>query len=144
MLQIMCWVDPEDFDYLDSMSKRNEKVDYYGYLFEVEGGPETGESSVVKVVVVELISAKMAVGLAIPNDLKIDGEFKIGFISHYDPNKDIPFVCKLSNEVKRTNYMGDDLEKLEYIGFTLEKFYENKGAKFYLHDLRGAKSSENE
>ena len=39
MLQIMCWVDPEDFDYLDSMSKRNEKVNYYGYLFEVEGGP---------------------------------------------------------------------------------------------------------
>jgi len=144
MLQIMCWVDIEDFDYLDSMSKRNEKVDYYGYLFEVEGGSETSGNSVVKVVVVELVNAKMAMGLAIPNDLKIEGEFKIGFISHYDPKKDIPFVCKLSNEVKRTNYMGDDLEKLEYIGFTLEKFYENKGAKFYLHDLRGAKSSENE
>lgn len=143
MLQVMCWVEPEDFDCLDTMSKRNEKVDYYGYLFEIEGGTETTGSSVVKVVVVELVNAKMAVGLAIPNGLKIEGEFKIGFIRYDDPNKDIPFVCKLSNEVKRIKYMGDELEKLEYIGFTLEKFYENKGAKFYLHDLRGAKSPEN-
>jgi hypothetical protein len=68
--------------------------------------------------------------------MTIDGEFKIEFISYEDPLKDIPIVCKLSKEVSTPTYIGDDDAKLEYISFSLEKFYENKGARFYLHDLR--------
>ena len=138
MLQIMCWLDAEDYMYISSINEQKIPIDYYGYTFEVSGSAGSTEgSSTVKLIVVELINVKMAVGFVIPNEMKIDGEFKIGFISYEDPLKDIPIVCKLSQEVKRATYMGDDEAKLEYIGFSLEKFYENKGARFYLHDLRG-------
>jgi len=139
MIQIMCWLDAEDYMYLSSIDEKNLAINYYGYMFEVTGGSETmGGSTTVKLMVIELINAKLAVGFALPSDFKIDGEFRLGFISYENPTKDIPIVCKLSKEVKRASYMGDDNEKLEYIGFSLEKFYENKDVRFYLHDLRGS------
>ena len=142
MIQIMCWLDEEDYRYLKSIGEKDMAVDYYGYMFEVTGGSETtGGSTTVKLMVVELINARLAVGFALPLDFKIDGEFQLGFISHENPTEDIPIVCKLSNEVKKASYMGDDNEKLEYVGFSLEKFYESKDVRFYLHDLRGSQKA---
>jgi hypothetical protein len=91
--------------------------------------------------VVELLNAYIAVGLVLPNNISLDGEFQLNFISQDNPSRDIPLVCKLSDEVKRTVYKGDDIEKLEYVGFSLEKFYESKGVTFYLYDLRGSGQS---
>lgn len=137
MLQILCWVDSEDYLFLQSMNEQNQTLNYYGYTFEVEGGTEGIGTSVVRLLVVEFISAKMAVGFVIPNTFKLESnELTLRFVSHENPSKDIPVACKLSDEVKKASYMGDDQEKIEYIGFTLEKFYEKNNAKFYLHDLR--------
>jgi len=137
MLQIMCWIDSEDYWYLHSLNEKNESLEYYGYRFEVEGGTEGIGSSSVRLLIVEFISAKMALGFVTPKDFKLEKpDLTLRFISHEEPTKDVPVQCKISEEVKRASYMGDDQEKIEYIGFTLEKFYESHNAKFYLHDLR--------
>ncbi len=137
MLQIMCWVDSEDYWHLHSLNERNQSLDYYGYRFEVEGGTEGIGTSSVRLLIVEFISAKMAVGFVTPRDFKLeDNDLTLRFISHEQPTDDVPVQCKISDEVKRASYMGDDQEKIEYIGITLEKFYESHNAKFYLHDLR--------
>ena len=39
MLQIMCWVDSEDYWYLHSLNEKNQSLEYYGYRFEVEAEP---------------------------------------------------------------------------------------------------------
>lgn len=143
MLQIVCFVTSEDYLYLNSMGEQNIPVNYYGYTFEVDSVGETeGGSSRVRVIVVELINANMALGFAVRNDMSIDGEFQLNFTSQDNPTKDIPIVCKLSQEVKRTSYSGDDIAKLEYLGLSLEKFYESKGATFYFYDLRGSRDKE--
>ena len=140
MLQIMCFITSEDYLYLNSIGEQNISVNYYGYTFEVDGVGETeGGSSRVRVIVVELINANMALGFAVRNDMSIDGEFQLNFISQDNPSRDIPIICKLSQEVKRTSYSGDDIAKLEYLGLSLEKFYESKGATFYFYDLRGSR-----
>ena len=137
MLQIMCWVDSEDYWYLHSLNERNESLEYYGYRFEVEGGTEGIGTSSIRLLIVEFISAKMALGFVTPKDFKLEKpDLTLRFISHEQPTADVPVQCKISDEVKRASYMGDDQEKIEYIGFTLEKFYESHNAKFYLHDLR--------
>ncbi|HVY55980.1 MAG TPA: hypothetical protein VHC46_09515 [Thermodesulfobacteriota bacterium] len=137
MLQIMCWVDSEDYWYLHSLNEKNQSLDYYGYRFEVEGGTEGIGTSSIRLLIVEFISAKMAIGFVIPKNFKLeDPDLTLRFISHEQPTNDVPVHCKISDEVKRASYMGDDQEKIEYIGFTLEKFYESHNAKFYLHDLR--------
>lgn len=138
MLQIICWLESEDYSYFNSLNEKNTPVNYYAYRINITGGPEaTSNSKIVSIIVVELINANIAVGIAIPETLEIDGEFKLGFISQEFPDKNIPLTCKLSKEVKRAEYMGDENEKLEYVGFSLEKFYQNKGVNFYLNDLRG-------
>jgi len=137
MLQIMCWVDSEDYWYLHSLNEKNQSLEYYGYRFEIEGGTEGIGASAVRLLIVEFISAKMAIGFVTPKDFKLEKpDLTLRFISHEQPTKDVPVQCKISEEVKRASYMGDDQEKIEYIGFTLEKFYESHNAKFYLHDLR--------
>lgn len=140
MLTLMSWVESEDYWNIKRLEEESQKLDYYAYKFEVVGGSETEGASKVSVVVAELISAKIAVGYVLPDHIKMEGEFKIGFICQDRPTDDVSFVCKMSKEVKTANYNGDDLEKLEYIGFSLEKFYENQGARYYMQDLRGAPS----
>ena len=139
MLQIMCWVESEDYWHLNSLNEKDESVDFYGYRFEVDDSSEAPDPTPVKLVVVELISAKMTVGFAVPDTLNFDEGFKIGFICQERPDKPIPIECKLSDEVKKTQFPGTDLHRLEYIGFSLEKFYDEKGVKFYFHDLRPPK-----
>ena len=137
MVQIMCWLDSEDYWYLNNMHENNQTIDYYAYRFNVEDSSEAPDPTPVNLVVVELINAKLAIGFALPPNFKFeDSEFKLGFICQDRPDKEIPLECKLSDEVKETKYAGTDIHRLEYIGFSLEKFYEEKGAKFYLHDLR--------
>jgi hypothetical protein len=136
MLQILCMVDAEDYWQLNSYNEKGSTVNYYGYLFDVEGGKEGMGSSLVRLLVFEFIDVKMAVGFVLPKDLKIEKDFRLLFIANDSPTKEVPIECNLSDEVKKASYMGDDLEKIEYIGFTLEKFYDENNAKFYLHDLR--------
>ena len=136
MLQIMCWVDSEDYWYLNSMNEKKEAIDYYVYRFVVEGGGEGMGSSAITLLVAEFNNAKMSVGFVIPNDFKLDKDITFRFICNDSPSNDIAVETKLSDEVKKASYMGDDHEKIEYIGFTLEKFYEGHDAKFYLNDLR--------
>jgi len=92
--------------------------------------------------VIELQSVKLAVGYIVSLSMDLSGQIDIGFICQERPDKDIPFSCKLSGEVKNLTYTGDDLQKIEYAGLALEKFYQNKGAKFSLLDLR-TKSEQN-
>ncbi|HSE83121.1 MAG TPA: hypothetical protein VLB01_01070 [Thermodesulfobacteriota bacterium] len=139
MLKIMCLIDQEDHSNLNSLMESNVPVNYYGYTFNVEGGSETsGATTVVSIKVVELMNAYICVGLVLPDSISIDGEFELRFVSQGRTEGGIPIICRISNEVKRATYMGDDLEKLEYIGFTLEQFYHSKGATFYLYDLRSS------
>jgi len=129
-------VDAEDYWQLNSYNESGKSVNYYGYVFEVEGGREGMGTSSVRLLVFEIIDLKMSIGFVTPNDLKLEKDFRLLFIANDSPTNEIPVECKLSDEVKKAAYMGDDLEKIEYIGFTLEKFYDDNNAKFYLHDLR--------
>jgi hypothetical protein len=138
MLTLMSWVESEDYWNVNNINKANQDLNYFAYTFVVTGGTEPESASSVSIIVVELINAKVAVGYIMPKHIEIEGEFRIGFICQDKPADDINFVCKLSKEVKKANYNGDDLEKLEYIGFSLERFYEDKGVKYYMQDLRGA------
>ena len=139
MVQIMCWLDSEDYWILNNMHDNDQTIDDYAYRFNVEDSSEAPDPTPVNVIVVELINAKLAIGFAMPPNFKVEKEFRIGFICQERPDKDIPLEIKLSDEVKNTKYAGTDIHRLEYIGFSLEKFYEDKGAKFYLHDLRPPK-----
>ena len=136
-MKIMCWLDTEDYWYLNSMNQKQESLDYYSYIMEVS---EPDGSNSIRILVIELISAKLAVGFAIPDTMAMDGEQELGFICTENPSNDIPFEYKLSDEVKKVQYSGDELHKIEYAGFSLEKFYEQKEAKFYLYNLRPAKA----
>ncbi len=129
----MCWLDSEDYWYLNSLSEQNKQINYYGYVMEV--GSEDDTSS-IKIMVVELQNVKLVVGFVIPLGLDISGVMEIGFICQEKPDSDIPFSCRISDEVKKLTYTGDDVQKIEYAGLSLEKFYQNKGIKFGLMDLR--------
>ena len=52
-------------------------------------------------------------------------------------SKVISELNKLNSNVKYLSVGGENLEKLEYIGYSLEKFYETKKATFYLFDYEG-------
>ncbi len=136
MLQIMCMVDSEDYWNLNSYNEADKIVNYYGYTFNVEGSPDGKGKDIVRLIVIEFADSKMAVGFVTPNNLELDKELRIKFIANDSPTKDVQVDCKLSDEVKKAAYNGDELEKIEYIGYTLEKFYDNNNVKFYLHDLR--------
>ncbi len=142
MLQIMCMVDPEDYWYIHSMHEQNQVVNYYGYLFVAEDETQGTNNKPAKVMVIELINANLALGFAVSSDFNMEGKFKIAFICYEkpDPSDSLPLEVKLSNEVKKTKLDGTETEKLEYIGFSLEKFYEQKNVKFYMQDLRAATS----
>ena len=139
MIQIMCWLDSEDYWYIHNMHENNQTLDYYAYLFKVDDSSEAPDPVPITILVTELISAKMAVGFVLPPNYQMDNDFTLGFICQERPDKDIPLECKLSEEIKRAQYPGTDIDRIEYIGYTLEKFYEQKDAKFYLHDLRPPK-----
>ncbi|MCY3825803.1 MAG: hypothetical protein OXG10_00245 [Candidatus Dadabacteria bacterium] len=132
-MKIMSWLDSEDYWYMNSLSEQNKEINYYGYVMEV--GDEE-DSSKAKIMVIELQSVKLAVGYIVSLSMDLSGQIDIGFICQERPDKDIPFSCKLSGEVKNLTYTGDDLQKIEYAGLALEKFYQNEGVKFSLLDLR--------
>jgi len=138
MLRVVCFVNPEDYWNIHSLQEKGTKIDHYGYKFEVVGGSETsGGSNKVAIVVFELLTARMAVGMYLPDKFADTEEFKLSFISQDSPTNEVSVECKLSDEVKRATYDGQSLEQLEYIGFSLEHFYHEKGAIFYLYDLKG-------
>ena len=132
-MKIMCWLDSEDYWYMNSLSEQNKELNYYGYVMEVGDEDDTSR---VKIMVLELQSAKLVVGFVVSLDMDRSGQMDMGFICQEKPNSDIPLSFQLSNEVKKLNYTGDDIQKIEYAGLSLEKFYENKGVKFSLMDLR--------
>lgn len=132
-MKIMCWLDSEDYWYINSLSEQNKELNYYGYVMEVGDEDDTSR---VRIMVLELQSAKLVVGFVVSLDMDLSGPMEMGLICQERPDGDIPLSFKLSDEVKKLNYTGDDIQKIEYAGLSLEKFYENKGVKFSLMDLR--------
>jgi hypothetical protein len=139
MVKILCWLDTEDYWFIHNMHENSKTFDYYAYRFSVDDNSETPDPTPVNLLVIELINAKMAVGFVLPPNYNLEKEFRLGFICQEKPDKDIPLECKLSDEEKKAQYPGSEIDRIEYIGFTLEKFYEQKDVKFYLHDLRPPK-----
>ena len=138
-MKIMCWLESEDYWHLDGLSKKDEAINFYGYMMNVSESDD--DANVVNIMVIEMQTANMSVGFVVVKEFKVEGDLEIGFICQERPDKDIPFNCKLSDEVKSVNYPGEEIQKIEYTGYSLEKFYEIKGAKFYLHDLRPPKKT---
>ena len=132
-MKIMCWLDSEDYWYINSLSEQNKELNYYGYVMKVGGEDDTSR---VRIMVLELQSAKLVVGFVVPLEMDLGGPMDMGLICQERPDSDIPLSFKLSDEVKELNYTGDDIQKIEYAGLSLEKFYENKGVKFSFMDLR--------
>lgn len=132
-MKIMCWLDSEDYWYINSLSEQNKELNYYGYVMKVGDEDDTSR---IRIMVLELQSAKLVVGFVVPLDMDLSGPMDMGLICQERPDSDIPLSFKLSDEVKELNYTGDDIQKIEYAGLSLEKFYENKGVKFSLMDLR--------
>jgi len=81
MLQILCMVDSEDYWNLNSVIEAGKAMNYYGYTFNVEGSPDGKSDSVVRLIVMEFADSKMAVGFVTPNELKLEKELRIKFIT---------------------------------------------------------------
>jgi hypothetical protein len=77
----------------------------------------------------------------LPKDKVIEKELEVIFTTQPTADRQMPedlkLLCEFSEEKKDTQYAGENLEKLEYIGYSLEKFYETKKATFYLFDYEG-------
>jgi len=137
MVEIVCLVETEDYWNINSLVEKNIPIKHYGYRFQVLGGAEGEGSKEVEIVVFELLNASVSVGLYLPERFAETTQFKLGFTSQTDPTSKVSVECSLSPEVKKVSYEGSERERLEYIGFTLERFYADKGATFYLYDLKG-------
>jgi hypothetical protein len=138
MLQVVCWVNPEDYWVVDSLMEKKIPIQHYGYRFEVVGGSEgSGSGDKISLTVIELRNANMAIGLYLPEKFAENREFKLRFISHENPTRELPLECGVTDEIKRVSFDGNEIEQLEYIGFSLERFYGDKSATFYLYDLKG-------
>ena len=61
-MKIMCWLDSEDYWYMNSLSEQNKELNYYGYVMEVGDEDDTSR---VKIMVLELQSAKLVVGFVV-------------------------------------------------------------------------------
>ena len=113
MLQIRCWLDSEDYWNINSMNENNQALEYFCYKFLVDDAGQTEGSETVTLIVTELINAHLAIGFVVPTTLEISGDFEIGFICQEKPDEPIPLICKLSDEVKKTKYDGDELHRIE-------------------------------
>ena len=140
MLNIGCLVVNEDYDRLKSTIKEN-KLPHFTYTLTVTGAPEGGTPTTLKLYVVELVSSNLSLGFTLPADKPIEKELEIIFTTQPTADvkmpEDLKIICEFSDEKKNTEYAGENLEKLEYIGYSLEKFYETKKATFYLFDYEG-------
>ncbi len=134
VLHILCMIENEDYWNLDSMVTSGNAVEVYGYRFV--GEDPSGSTPPIMIAVIELINATFSIGLIVKRNFK-NNELMLGCICQQVPDKQIPVSAKLSDEIKKIKYEGDELQRIEYLGLTLEKFYENKGIKFYLLDMRG-------
>ena len=142
MLNIGCLIDNEDYNRIEATLKGDE-LPSFTYTITVEDGPEDPEptGSSIQLYVIELQSVSLAVGFTLPKNKKIEKEVAVVFTTHPDAQRTMPkdLVVKLefSDDQKKANHGGDDLEKLEFIGYSLEKIYETKKATFYLFDYQG-------
>ncbi|WP_462137159.1 hypothetical protein [Candidatus Mycalebacterium sp.] len=127
-------IENEDYWNLDSIVSSGKEVASYGYKFVAED--PSGSTPPVTIAVVELANATFSVGFIIKDDFA-ENELTLGCICQQVPDKQIPIKTAISDEVKKVQYEGNELQRIEYVGVSLEKFYENRGAKFYLLDLRG-------
>ncbi len=127
-------IENEDYWNLDSIIGSGGEIEIYGYRFVAED--PSGSTPEVTIVVFELANATCSVGLIVDNDFK-ETDMVLGCICQQVPDKQIALKAKVSDEVKKIQREGGELQRIEYVGLSLEKFYENSGAKFYLLDLRG-------
>lgn len=133
-MRVVCMIENEDYWNLDSIIGSGGGVESYGYRFIAED--PSGSAAPSTVVVFELANATFSVGLIVSNSFN-ETDMELGFICQQVPDKQIPVKTSVSEEVKKIQKEGDELQRIEYVGLSLEKFYENSGAKFYLLDMRG-------
>lgn len=137
MLKLVCWVESEDYWNFNTFKKQNAEIQHFGYTFEVQGGLEAQVETKLILSVVELLNLNISIGFCVPDHIDLDGEFELGFICQDKPTEDVSFVVSITPETKNASYSGSELEKMEYIGYTLEKFYEEKSVIFYLYNFKG-------
>lgn len=137
MLKLVCWVESEDYWNFNTFKEKNTEIQHFGYTFEVDGGAEAQAETKLVLSVVEFLNLNTSVGFCLPDHLSLDGEFELGFNCQDKPTEDVSFIVSLSTETKNASYSGSELEKMEYIGYTLEKFYQEKGVTFYLFNFKG-------
>jgi len=130
---IVCMIENEDYWNLDSIVSSGKTIEFYGYKFVAE--TPSGSTPPITIAVIELTNATFSIGLAVGEKFK-ESKLLLYCICQQVPDKQIPISVKLSAEVKKIRYDGDELQRIEYLGLTLEKFYEHKGIKFYLLDFR--------
>ena len=140
MLNIGCLVVNEDYDMLKSSMKEN-KLPHFSYSLIVTGAPEGSSSTTLTLYVLEFVSSNLSIGFTLPSDKPIEKELEVVFTTQPTADvkmpDDLKLICEFSDEKKETTYDGENLEKLEYIGYSLEKFYGTKKATFYLFDYKG-------
>ncbi len=127
-------IENEDYWNLNSIMGSVNDIQVYGYKFVAEN--PSGSTPPVIIIVIELANATFSVGFIVSADFK-ETALTLGFICQQVPDKQIEVKATISDEVKKARYEGNELQRIEYVGMSLEKFYENSGAKFYLLDLRG-------
>ena len=141
MLSIGCMVENEDYVRLKSIIKDETIPRYFTYTLTVKDASKAKDSSSIKVYVIELTSANLAIGFTLPNIKKLAKELLVAFTASPDAQRPNPeylrFKCEFSDNQRKANYDGSNLEKLEYIGTWLEKTFEKKTVMFYLFDYQG-------
>lgn len=133
-MRVICMIENEDYWNLDSIVSSGKKVESYGYNFVAED--PSGSTPPVIIAVIELANATFSVGFIVKDGFA-EKNLTLCCVCQQVPDKQIPLKATISDEVKKVQYEGNELHRIEYVGLSLEKFYENSGAKFYLLDLRG-------
>ena len=139
MLSIGGVIQNEDYGAVQDVID-NEQLPHSSYTVTVKNENKGEGSLPIKLYVIELTTASLAIGFTLPNTTKIEEDVSLTFTTYPDAQRPNPeylkFKCKFSDKQKEEKRDGDPLEKLEYVGYKLEKDYNEKKATFYLFDYQ--------
>ena len=140
MLSIGGVIQNEDYDAVQT-AIGNEQLPHSSYTITVKNENKGEGSLPIKLYVLELPTAHIAIGFTLPNTKELEKDISLTFTTYPDAQRPNPeylkFKCKFSEDQKEEKRDGDPLEKLEYVGYKLEKGYNEKKATFYLFDYQG-------
>jgi len=140
MLSIGGVIQNEDYDAVQT-AIGNEQLPHSSYTITVKNENKGEGSLPIKLYVLELPTVHIAIGFTLPNTQELEKDISLTFTTYPDAQRPNPeylkFQCKFSDDQKEEKRDGDPLEKLEYVGYKLEKGYNEKKATFYLFDYQG-------